>query len=98
MEIKTSQEGGRLTISVTGRIDTVTAPTLEAGLKFGDAREVVLDLGGVPYMSSAGMRLLLSAHKTMHAKGGEFKIARVQEAVREVLDMTGFSGILNLVP
>jgi len=48
-------------------------------------------------MSSAGLRLLLSAHKTMLAKGGELQIARVPPAVREVLDLTGFSGILNLV-
>lgn len=97
MEIKTQTDGTTLTITVSGRVDTVTAPELEAGLKFGDATRVVLDLAGVPYMSSAGLRLLLSAHKTMLAKGGELQIARVPPAVREVLDLTGFSGILNLV-
>lgn len=97
MEIKTHADGTTLTIAVSGRVDTVTAPELEAGLKFGDATRVVLDLAGVPYMSSAGLRLLLSAHKTMLAKGGELQIARVPPAVREVLDLTGFSGILNLV-
>ena len=98
MEIKTSEKGGKLTISVSGRIDTVTAPQFEAGLKFGDATQVVIDLANVSYMSSAGLRLLLSSHKAMLAKGGELKIANVQDAVREVLDITGFSGILNLVP
>jgi anti-sigma B factor antagonist len=58
---------------------------------------VVIDLANVPYMSSAGLRLLLAAHKTMMAKGGELQIANVQEAVREVLDITGFSDILKLV-
>jgi len=86
-----------LTISVSGRIDTVTAPELEAGLKFGDATCVVIDLANVPYMSSAGLRLLLTAHKTMLAKGGELQIANVQESVREVLDITGFSDILTLI-
>jgi len=85
-----------MTIAVNGRVDTVTAPELEAGLKFGDATCVVLDLANVPYMSSAGLRLLLTAHKTMLAKGGELQIANVQSAVKEVFDITGFSDIFNL--
>ena len=97
MEIKTTNEGGKLTIAVSGRVDTVTAPELEAGLKFGDAKQVVLDLADVPYMSSAGLRLLLTAHKTMLGNGGVFQIANAQSSVREVLDITGFSDILNLV-
>ncbi len=97
MEIKTKSEGDRLTIAVSGRVDTVTAPELEAGLKFGDAKCVVLDLANVPYMSSSGLRLLLTAHKTMLGKGGELQIANIQPTVKEVLDITGFSDILNLV-
>ena len=97
MEIKTKAEGNRLTISVAGRVDTVTAPELEAELKFGDATSVVIDLGDVPYMSSAGLRLLLTAHKTMLGKGGELQIANVQPSVKEVFDITGFSDILNLI-
>ena len=97
MEIKTKAEGNKLTIAVSGRVDTVTAPELAAGLKFGDAKSVVIDLTDVPYMSSAGLRLLLAAHKTMLAKDGELQIANVQPSVREVLDITGFSDILNLV-
>ena len=96
MEIKTNAEGSTLTISVSGRVDTVTAPELEAGLKFGDAKCVVLDLANVPYMSSAGLRLLLSSHKTMLGNGGELKIANIQPTVKEVLDITGFSDILNI--
>ena len=97
MEIKTQSEGNKLTITVSGRVDTVTAPELEAGLKFGEATCVVLDLGNVPYMSSAGLRLLLAAHKMMLGKGGEFQVANVQPSVKDVLDMTGFSDILNLI-
>ena len=97
MEIKTKAEGTKLTIAVSGRVDTVTAPELEAGLKFGDATCVVIDLGDVPYMSSAGLRLLLTAHKTMLGKGGELQVANAQPSVKEVLDITGFSDILNLI-
>ena len=97
MEIKSTTEGTRLTIAVSGRVDTVTAPELAAALKFGDATCVVIDLANVPYMSSAGLRLLLSTNKTMHGNGGELQIANVQPAVREVLDITGFSDILNIV-
>ena len=97
METKTISEGDKLTIAVSGRVDTVTAPELEAGLRFGDSKSVVMDLEKVPYMSSAGLRILLSAHKTMLGRGGELMIANVQSSVREVLDITGFSGILNLV-
>ena len=97
MEIKSTTEGTRLTIAVSGRVDTVTAPELAAALKFGDATCVVIDLANVPYMSSAGLRLLLFAHKTMAAKGGELQIVNVQEDVRDVFDITGFSDILNLV-
>lgn len=96
MEIKTKSEGSTLTISVSGRVDTVTAPELEAGLKFGDAKCVVLDIAEVPYMSSAGLRLLLTSHKEMVAKGGEFKIVNVQPSVSEVLSITGFADILNI--
>ncbi len=97
MEIKTTTEGDTLTIAVSGRVDTVTAPELAAGLRFGDAKRVVIDLANVPYMSSAGLRLLLTAHKEMVGKGGELQIANVQSAVMEVLEITGFSDIFNLV-
>jgi len=96
MEIKTTTEGDKLTIVVSGRVDTVTAPELEAGLKFGDAKHVVIDLADVPYMSSAGLRLLLTAHKTMMGVGGELQISNVQPPVKEVFDITGFSDIFNL--
>ena len=95
MEIETKSEGEKLTITVSGRVDTVTAPELAASFQFGDATCVVLDLADVQYMSSAGLRLI--AHKTMLEKGGKFLIANPQPVVKEVLDITGFSGILNLV-
>lgn len=97
METKTTTEGDKLTIAVSGRVDTVTAPEFGAALKFGDAKHVVIDLADVPYMSSAGLRILLTAHKTMTGNGGELKLANVQSSVKEVFDITGFSEIFSLV-
>jgi anti-sigma B factor antagonist len=97
MKISFSKNGNDMTVALDGRLDTVTAPELEAGLKFGDATKVVIDLADVPYMSSAGLRLMLTAHKTMMAKGGTLQIAGVQPSVKEVFDITGFSDILNII-
>lgn len=96
MDIAKKTEGGRTVISVTGRVDTTTAPELDAGLKLEGTETLTLDLSGVPYMSSAGLRCLLTAQKTMMTGGGSMTIVGVQPAVREVLDITGFSGILTL--
>lgn len=96
MEIAKRTEGDRTIIAVTGRVDTTTAPELDAGLKLAGNETLTLDLSGVPYMSSAGLRCLLTAQKTMMAGGGSMTIVGVQPAVREVLDITGFSGILTI--
>ena len=96
MDIAKKTEGGRTVISVTGRVDTTTAPELDAGLKLEGTETLTLDLSGVPYMSSAGLRCLLTTQKTMMAGGGSMTIVGVQPAVREVLDITGVSGILTL--
>lgn len=63
MDIAKKTEGGRTVISVTGRVDTTTAPELDAGLKLEGTETLTLDLSGVPYMSSAGLRCLLTAQK-----------------------------------
>ncbi len=96
MEIKKTTEDARTVISVTGRVDTTTAPELEAGLKLEGNETLTLDLSGVPYMSSAGLRCLLAAQKTLMAGGGAMTIVGIQPAVKEVLDITGMSGILTL--
>ena len=96
MGIAKKTEGDRMIIAVTGRVDTTTAPELDAGLKLAGNETLTLDLSGVPYMSSAGLRCLLTAQKTMMAGGGSMTIVGVQAAVREVLDITGFSSILTL--
>lgn len=96
MEIKKTMDGVKVTIAVTGRVDTTTAPEFEAGLKLAGTETLTLDLSGVPYMSSAGLRCLLTAQKTMMAGGGAMTITGVQPAVMEVLDLTGFSNILTI--
>ena len=75
----------------------MTAPDLEAALKeeMPAADSLVLDFSALDYISSAGLRVLLSAHKTMSPKGG-MKVTHVNEIVREVFDVTGFSDILSI--
>ncbi len=85
-----------MTIAVTGRVDTLTAPELEAAFAFDGLQELTMDLSEVPYMSSAGLRCLLTAQKAMMAQGGTMTIVGTQPAVRDVLDITGFSSILTL--
>ena len=91
-------DGTSLTIALEGRIDTLTAPQLETELAscLSGVKTLVLDFAQVAYISSAGLRVLLSTHKKMLAAGGSLTIANAVPAVREVFDITGFSDILTL--
>ena len=93
MEIKKNAEA--TVIEIVGRLDTMTAPALEKAINqdIGDAQNLVLDLTGVQYISSAGLRVLLGAQKKMQ-KIGAMKVVNVCEAVMEVFEMTGFADIL----
>lgn len=97
MTINTTWNDKELNIAPEGRLDTMTAPELEAelGKTTADAQSLVFDFSKLEYISSAGLRVLLSAHKAMNAKGG-MKIRNVNEIVREVFDVTGFSDILTI--
>ena len=97
MTITKKQNGTALEIAREGRLDTMTAPELEAELKqsLEAADSLVLDFGKLDYISSAGLRVLLSAHKTMSPKGG-MKVTNVNEIVREVFEVTGFADILTI--
>ena len=97
MKITKSLNGTNLEIALAGRLDTTTAPELEQELKNSmDAATVLtLDFEKLDYISSAGLRVLLSAHKTMSKKGG-MKVTNVNEIVKEVFDVTGFADILNI--
>ena len=93
MEIKKNAEA--TVIEVVGRLDATSAPALEKAINedIGDAKNLVLDLKSVQYISSAGLRVLLGAQKKMQ-KIGSMKVTNVCEAVMEVLEMTGFADIL----
>ncbi|MBQ9325445.1 MAG: STAS domain-containing protein [Clostridia bacterium] len=97
MTINKSMNGNELTVALEGRLDTMTAPELEAELKnsMDAAQSLVLDFAKLEYISSAGLRVLLSAHKVMARKDG-MKIIHVNEIVSEVFEVTGFADILNI--
>ena len=97
MNIQKKDNGNILEIALEGRLDTVTAPELEAELRnsLNGAEALVMDFEKLDYISSAGLRVLLSAHKQMSSKDG-MKITHVNEIVREVFDVTGFSDILDI--
>ncbi len=98
MEIKANKNGSTLELSIVGRIDTTTAPQLEAELKreIGGVTELLLDFSGVEYISSAGLRVLLSAQKVMNRQG-KMVLSHVDEAVMEIFEVTGFSDILTII-
>lgn len=97
MEIIKKSEGNKLVVEVQGRLDTVTAPDLEQELSsiLDSAESLVLDFAKLDYISSAGLRVLLSTQKKLMDKGG-MTITNVNDEVMEVFDITGFSSILTI--
>ena len=97
MNINKNLNGNQLTIALEGRLDTTTAPELEAELKMSldNVNSLIFDLDKLDYISSAGLRVLLSAQKTMSKKRG-MKITHVNEIVQEVFEVTGFADILTI--
>ena len=93
IEIKKNDEG--TTLEIVGRLDTITAPALDKTINedIGDTKNLILDVKGMEYISSAGLRVLLSAQKKMQ-KIGSMKVINVCEEVMEVFEMTGFADIL----
>ncbi len=97
MTINKITKDGTMTAEISGRVDTTTSPALENELKesFDKCKNMVLDFANVEYISSAGLRVLLSAHKTMSKKGG-MKLINVSEDIMEIFEVTGFSEILDI--
>lgn len=97
MTITKTREGSSLTIALEGRLDTATAPELEAELHTGldGVKELTLDLKELLYLSSAGLRVLLAAQKQMH-KQGHMKVTHVCDDINEVFEITGFATILDI--
>ena len=97
MTISQNKEGSKLTITLEGRLDTTTAPELETELKtaLDGVTELVFDIKDLAYISSAGLRVLLSAQKVMN-KQGDMVVKNVSEEVNEIFEVTGFSDILTI--
>ena len=93
MEIKKNAD--ETTIQIAGRLDTITAPALDKAVNedIGDTKLLILDMKELVYISSAGLRVLLSAQKKMQ-KIGAMKVVNVCEDVMGVFEMTGFADIL----
>ncbi|MCR4772600.1 MAG: STAS domain-containing protein [Oscillospiraceae bacterium] len=98
MKIKIDKNESRLTVALEGRLDTSTSPELEAELKpaLDGVTELTMDFTGLEYISSAGLRVLLSAQKQMN-KQGDMRLTHVSAAIMEILDITGFADILTIV-
>ena len=97
MQIVKTVEAGKLSVALEGRLDTMTAPELEAAVKdeLDSVDSAVLDLKGLEYVSSAGLRVILSVHKALAGKSG-LTVKNPNETVTEVFEVTGFSDILNI--
>ena len=97
MDIIKKQEGTTLTVALTERLDTVTSPQLEGELRaaVNGVPELFFDLAGLEYISSAGLRVLLSTQKVMN-KQGKMTIRNVKPEIMEIFEVTGFVDILNI--
>ena len=98
MRIEKKREGTKETVNLWGRLDTVTTPELTTALEgtLDGVSELVLELSGLEYVSSAGLRLILALHKQMNARNGRLVVRNITPGVRDVLEMTGFTDFLAL--
>ncbi len=97
MKIEKKLNDSRLLIALEGRLDTMTVPQLEQEIKSipDTVTELIVDLAGMEYISSSGLRVLLSAYKVMRSRGG-MKITNANELLKEIFDVTGFSDFLSI--
>ena len=96
MTINVERDFELVTLEITGRLDTTTAPNLESVINelSNDTKELIFDMSGVEYISSAGIRVLLSAYKKMNLNQRIMRIEKPNDMVREVFEMTGLSEML----
>ena len=97
MTINKNLEGNKLTIALAGRLDTTTAPDFENEINSSleGVSELVLDFAELEYVSSAGLRVILAAQKTMN-KQGSMKLVNVSTDIMDVFEITGFADILTI--
>ena len=97
MNITKTTNGSAATLTIAGRLDTTTAPELEATIDgcIAELTELVLDCAALEYVSSAGLRVILKAQKLMNARGS-MKLTHVNATIMEIFDITGFADILTI--
>ena len=97
MTINVEREFELVTLEITGRLDTTTAPNLESVVNelSENTKELVFDMSGVEYISSAGIRVLLGAYKKINLHQGTMRIEKANDMVCEVFEMTGLSDMLD---
>ena len=98
LNIQKQLENESACFALEGRLDTVTSPALQDEIQAvtDGLKELVLDFGGLEYVSSAGLRVLLSAQKAMIKQDGTMKVTNVNETIMEIFEVTGFSEILTI--
>jgi anti-anti-sigma factor len=99
MTINKTSDNGNLTIILEGRLDTTTAPQFQEALipSFDEAKEIVLDFAGLEYISSAGLRVLMTGQKTSKAKGTALTVKNVSDEIMEIFEVTNFTDILTII-
>lgn len=97
LELKTKKEGNKLTVQLAGEVNTATAPQLKELLdaELPEADVITFDFTDCDFVSSAGLRILLSTYKTLKAKKGEMHIINIGPTFREVLDITGLDVVFG---
>ena len=97
MTINVERDFELVTLEITGRLDTTTAPNLESVINElpEDTKELIFDMSGVEYISSAGIRVLLGAYKKLNTNQGIMRIGKANDMVREVFEMTGLLELLE---
>lgn len=98
MDITILKEDGSTIVTIVGRLDTVTSPSLEAAVKplIDLGATIVFDCVRLDYVSSSGLRVILSTHKQLAAIGGRFVVRNLNKEVMSVFELTGFSRLLNI--
>ena len=98
MEITILQENGATIVNIIGRLDTVTSPELDIAVKplIVMGTTIIFDCEKMEYVSSSGLRVVLSTFKQLTAVGGRFVVRNLNKEVRSVFDLTGFSRLLNI--
>ena len=97
MTINVERDFELVALEITGRLDTTTAPNLESAINevSQDTKELIFDMSGVEYISSAGIRVLLGAYKKINSTQGKIRIEKANDMVREVFEMTGLLEMLD---